>query len=637
MSDGKGKGRASRADNDASLESSGQSSQDTKSLLSRVAASASGLTRSTFATPSRAELNDQTAGVLANASKGQRPNVPAGTSGSAWAESSRVTQAGSYREPSTNSFRSGHINQHVAQSEKEFSTFLNDFSPLGTSNETQLRAESTHKLSLQMDAFGNHFTNGTNTNHLTPQHLSLNEHHSHPSPVHAIQANQMLLTHGINSSNLTSQPFQGFKNRPPRVTTCEPTGHYASEFNPRMPAEQQDYQMQLMLLEKQNQERLKRDRREQDSIDASMVGGIPNEIQSGGGSNHPRMENNSQMDLSMAPHRQPQGTPGQQVGAGSSNAIDTAGTLLTNGINPYHLTPQQFQVFQNNTLALQEYQIQLMLLEQQNQKFPKRFEKERREKTGTDAGTVGGIPNENQTGVGLNHPLMEIGSQPQTTSIYEEVFSHQLNSSIASTTPNLYQKSSPWIAEPAILQEVQKHAIMKSPPTFSTNYAGQAGFQEGIQSQDGLEVVKLLSSPSPPDFDPPRPSDFVDWNLSPTQLSILRKMTEKIFPEAPQPQHPMPPDHPLNLIPPSITTAESGTMPPGERLELWTEQWEDVLNSYQDDVWGDILPLVKEARQEVSDLANKEKTEKGGEAVAISEQPKALRRLGLILGHIRNL
>jgi hypothetical protein len=50
------------------------------------------------------------------------------------------------------------------------------------------------------------------------------------------------------------------------------------------------------------------------------------------------------------------------------------------------------------------------------------------------------------------------------------------------------------------------------------------------------------------------------------------------------------------------------------------------LTSYADEVWGGLMPLVKEARKEVEEI------EIGG---MTSEKPTALRRLEAILGHLQ--
>lgn len=61
----------------------------------------------------------------------------------------------------------------------------------------------------------------------------------------------------------------------------------------------------------------------------------------------------------------------------------------------------------------------------------------------------------------------------------------------------------------------------------------------------------------------------------------------------------------------------------------WLEQWDDVLTSYMDEVWGDFGGLLREARKELQELERVEESR---------EQPpdtKALRRLRAILGHLR--
>lgn len=61
---------------------------------------------------------------------------------------------------------------------------------------------------------------------------------------------------------------------------------------------------------------------------------------------------------------------------------------------------------------------------------------------------------------------------------------------------------------------------------------------------------------------------------------------------------------------------------------LWVEQWHDVLTAYTDEVWGDLGPLVQQAKKEIEQLQE-----------APPDQPppntKALQRLRLLLGHIR--
>ena len=143
------------------------------------------------------------------------------------------------------------------------------------------------------------------------------------------------------------------------------------------------------------------------------------------------------------------------------------------------------------------------------------------------------------------------------------------------------------------------------------------------QIRDGEGVLAILSQTDSTEdtFEPPREDENYDWGLSPEQLSQLRDMTKDLFPSI-EAHGAIDPDHPLNLVP--NFEATYGQLPAGSTD--WREQWDGVLNRYTDEVWGDLLPLVKEARKEVEELRNDPSS---------TEQPKALRRLGAILGHLR--
>lgn len=151
---------------------------------------------------------------------------------------------------------------------------------------------------------------------------------------------------------------------------------------------------------------------------------------------------------------------------------------------------------------------------------------------------------------------------------------------------------------------------------------------------DGEEVLSILSNSGTMDasFEAAPAEERFDWGLSTEQLSQLRAMTKDLFPP-PEPHKTTPLDHPLNILP-SLegTTIDGGVQhldmigEPSAARHAWTEQWGNVLTRYTDEVWGDLLPLVKEARREVEDIENDPTT---------TEQPKALRRLGAILGHLR--
>lgn len=67
--------------------------------------------------------------------------------------------------------------------------------------------------------------------------------------------------------------------------------------------------------------------------------------------------------------------------------------------------------------------------------------------------------------------------------------------------------------------------------------------------------------------------------------------------------------------------------------EEWKSDWEGVLKRYTDEVWGGLIPLVREAREE---LKVEEEKGDGGQGKE-TQNLKALRRLGAVLGHLRGL
>ncbi|KAF7924327.1 uncharacterized protein EAE98_007378 [Botrytis deweyae] len=71
----------------------------------------------------------------------------------------------------------------------------------------------------------------------------------------------------------------------------------------------------------------------------------------------------------------------------------------------------------------------------------------------------------------------------------------------------------------------------------------------------------------------------------------------------------------------------------GKAKEEWKSDWEGVLKGYTDEVWGGLIPLVREAREE---LQIEEEKGDGGEGNEKGNL-KALRRLGAVLGHLRGL
>ncbi|TVY32949.1 hypothetical protein LSUB1_G007236 [Lachnellula subtilissima] len=170
--------------------------------------------------------------------------------------------------------------------------------------------------------------------------------------------------------------------------------------------------------------------------------------------------------------------------------------------------------------------------------------------------------------------------------------------------------------------KAQSPARMNPPPSHflqRTTVAEQ-------ESRDGEDVLALLSS-APPNsheqFEAPEPGteeQEYDWGLSAEQKTELRAMTKNLFGLTPAEPHTgiVDAEHPLNLIPQSQSVD----------LEAWREQWEGVLTRYTDEVWGELLPLVREARREVEEMRDA-----GGDGG--TEKSVALRRLGAILGHLQ--
>ncbi|KUJ08608.1 uncharacterized protein LY89DRAFT_334957 [Mollisia scopiformis] len=164
-------------------------------------------------------------------------------------------------------------------------------------------------------------------------------------------------------------------------------------------------------------------------------------------------------------------------------------------------------------------------------------------------------------------------------------------------------------------KQVWAHSQITPQPLHGERLAGTVAEQE---SQDGQGVLDLLSGPASlhePFEAPEEDEEFYDWGLSQDQIIELRAMLKDILP--PLEQHTgVAADNPLNLVPNSNEYNKA----------QWFEEWDGVLNRYADEVWGGLLPLVKDARKELDDIRN-------GEVAA--EQPKALRRLNAILGHLQ--
>ncbi|KAK6958109.1 hypothetical protein Daesc_000902 [Daldinia eschscholtzii] len=73
-----------------------------------------------------------------------------------------------------------------------------------------------------------------------------------------------------------------------------------------------------------------------------------------------------------------------------------------------------------------------------------------------------------------------------------------------------------------------------------------------------------------------------------------------------------------------------GTSDMEEARSIWVSQWQGVLSSYTDEVWGELRPLVNQAREELTSLSEPYEE-------ALPSKLKAVRRLQQLLRHIRGI
>ncbi|KAI4270002.1 MAG: hypothetical protein LQ337_006954 [Flavoplaca oasis] len=162
--------------------------------------------------------------------------------------------------------------------------------------------------------------------------------------------------------------------------------------------------------------------------------------------------------------------------------------------------------------------------------------------------------------------------------------------------------------------------------------------------EDGLAVVAMLSNPS---FCIDEGSDFT---IAPEAIGFDSRHQEKHTNDLCQriSGGRSPAVNPLDLIP---DFHEHPRNFDNSRNELsWAEQrkdlgettilpsrsdrdfevgpWIEILDTYHDEVWGDMLPLVKEARKEAHAIRNGETTH--------DEVFPAIRRLSMIAGHMQS-
>ncbi|KAK0511010.1 hypothetical protein JMJ35_006562 [Cladonia borealis] len=154
--------------------------------------------------------------------------------------------------------------------------------------------------------------------------------------------------------------------------------------------------------------------------------------------------------------------------------------------------------------------------------------------------------------------------------------------------------------------------------------------EPATSSSDGAAVVALLSDPT---FDvDEEPMDT--WAVLTTEKGKSKLESQPVERHLYDLADILASVNPLDLLP----NFKNSWSPPtrssscfGEDTSLGPafgdlQPWTDILNRYHDEVWGDMLPLVKEAREELKS-AN---SSPGGTP---HDRP-ALRRLGMLLNHL---
>jgi hypothetical protein len=187
----------------------------------------------------------------------------------------------------------------------------------------------------------------------------------------------------------------------------------------------------------------------------------------------------------------------------------------------------------------------------------------------------------------------------------------------------------------------------------STAQNEQMRFDHLDQYDDGAEVRMLLSDPSFNAY-----TDTLDMmsTAEPTEATVNDLFPQIFSPEeqkaaerirsalpAPPAHKPIPSNHPLNLRPRSDAEKEllqqelhdldsnngSGaqsqlSFSSEAQREHWISEWDDVLNSYSDEVWGNMLSAVTAAKTQIEEVR----------AGATTVDTTAIARLKMILGHV---
>ncbi|KAI0845624.1 hypothetical protein F5Y00DRAFT_246008 [Daldinia vernicosa] len=149
-----------------------------------------------------------------------------------------------------------------------------------------------------------------------------------------------------------------------------------------------------------------------------------------------------------------------------------------------------------------------------------------------------------------------------------------------------------------------------------------------INTTDGMDVVDFLDL----GYDE---VEEIDTTLTDTEQAALRhRLFENGEPGEHAPRGRW--DDALNFFPglgPNSSSIQEyadllGTSDLEEAKNIWVGQWQGVLTSYTDEVWGELRSLVKVAREELTNISEPHEE-------ASPSKLKAVRRLQQLLSHIR--
>ncbi|KAK8175237.1 hypothetical protein IWX90DRAFT_103671 [Phyllosticta citrichinensis] len=227
---------------------------------------------------------------------------------------------------------------------------------------------------------------------------------------------------------------------------------------------------------------------------------------------------------------------------------------------------------------------------------------------------------------------------------------YQLTNEPRRTWPDEYQlqngqPTDDWVAHFQTHGAISKEAPRIDSPWQNQNRNGTTVGHD--EYDDGAAVRDILSFPDPTDYEynmlsestQEPPSNLFSPNYTPQEQEIVQKIKSSL-PTPPQ-HRSLSQDHPLNLRPEFAADAHTEhalrelvdvLQSEQERAILndtpvqkeFLADWEDVLTSYADQVWGDMLPIVKEARSQLQEVKS------GMNRL----DNKAVARLRMILGHV---